>query len=65
MPVAFSLWFIRLSIQLAGSIRLFKNPELAPVGVALIYDPATIAQEEIEEAFGGAVETDDSKGNAS
>ena len=55
VPIAFSLWFIRLMIQLMGSIRLFKNPELAPVGIAEILDAASTAQEEIQETFGDEV----------
>lgn len=52
VPLAFALWWIRLAIQLAGSIRLWRNPDLKPVGVAVIQDVRQVAQEEIEEAFG-------------
>ena len=40
VPIAFSLWFIRLLVQLFGSIRLFINPQLEPVGIAKIMDVA-------------------------
>ncbi|MBV0914120.1 TRAP transporter small permease subunit [Anianabacter salinae] len=46
VPVAFSIWFIRLGIQLAGSIRLLFNPSLAPEGVILIKDAADQARDE-------------------
>ncbi|MEX3008400.1 TRAP transporter small permease [Hoeflea sp. TYP-13] len=63
VPVAFSLWFIRLFIQLAGSIRLFISPGLSPEGVAIHKDVAEQAQEEIEVALGdGASLPDDKSG---
>lgn len=71
VPVAFALWFIRLAIQLAGSVRLFMNPALEPVGVAVILDAAEVAKDEIEEAFGETLDeiaaqaTDSSKEVAS
>jgi TRAP-type C4-dicarboxylate transport system permease small subunit len=52
VPIAFTLWFIRLLIQLVGSVRLFVNPTLEPAGVTLIHDMAVVAQEEIQEALG-------------
>lgn len=57
VPVAFAFWFIRLFIQLIGSIRLFFNPALNPEGVVEIIDVSEQAQEEIQEAFLGE-ETD-------
>lgn len=59
VPVAFSLWFIRLLIQLAGSIRMLINPDLTPEGVVLYKDAAEHAQEEIEVAFGDGPEMPD------
>lgn len=52
VPIAFTLWFIRLSIQLVGSFRLWLNPNLPPAGVAVMHDVAEVAQEEIQETFG-------------
>lgn len=52
VPLAFSLWFIRLSIQLAGSIRMFIDPKREPIGIAKILDTEEVAKDEIEEAFG-------------
>jgi len=52
VPIAFTLWFIRLSIQLTGSVRLFLDPTLAPEGIVLVQDVASVAQDEIHETFG-------------
>jgi TRAP-type C4-dicarboxylate transport system permease small subunit len=54
VPIAFSIWFIRLSIQFVGSIRLFINPTLEPIGIAKIQDVEEVAKDEIKEAFGDA-----------
>lgn len=59
VPIAFSFWWLRLLIQLFGSIRLFFNPELEPVGVALIQTVAEAARDEIEDAFGDEVDQGD------
>jgi TRAP-type C4-dicarboxylate transport system permease small subunit len=56
VPCAFAIWFVRLLIQLAGSIRMFVNPALEPVGIAKILDVETVAKDEIKEAFGEAVD---------
>jgi TRAP-type C4-dicarboxylate transport system permease small subunit len=55
VPIAFALWFVRLSIQLIGSIRLLINPTLYPGGIASIQDVADVAREQIEETFGESV----------
>lgn len=52
VPIAFLIWWIRLFIQFCGSVRLFVNPNLAPVGVVVIQSAAEIAREEIHETFG-------------
>ena len=52
VPVAFAFWFVRLFIQLCGSIRLFINPALEPVAVVVIQSAAEHAREEIHETFG-------------
>ncbi len=54
VPIAFSFWFLRLLIQLAGAIRMFINPNLPEEGVATAKDVAEQAQEEIHGAFGDA-----------
>jgi TRAP-type C4-dicarboxylate transport system permease small subunit len=51
VPVAFVVWFLRLAIQLAGSVRLFINPSLAPEGVVLMKDVAEVAREEALDAL--------------
>lgn len=52
VPIAFALWWLRLAIQLIGSIRLWRNPALEPQGVALVQDVRSVAQDEIGEALG-------------
>ena len=52
VPIAFSAWFIRLGIQLVGSVRLLIHPDAAPAGVVLMKDVAEQAREEIRETFG-------------
>lgn len=52
VPLAFGIWFVRLLIQLAGSVRLVINPALEPVAVVVMKDVAEQAQDEILEAMG-------------
>lgn len=54
--MAFSLWFFRLALQLAGSVRLFIDPSQEPMAVAVIHDGATVAQDEIYETFGDLID---------
>lgn len=59
VPVAFSVWWVRLFIQLCGSIRLFINPKLAPVSVVVVQSAAEHAREEIHETFGDEIDEDE------
>jgi len=52
VPVAFTIWFLRLSVELLGYLRLFITPDADPVGVPIIKSAAEIAQDEITETFG-------------
>ena len=52
VPLAFGIWFVRLLLQLAGSIRLLINPDLVPEAVVIMKDVAEQAQDEIHEAMG-------------
>lgn len=52
VPIAFSLWFLRLAIQLVGSIRLVIYPDATPLGVVVMKDIAEQARQEIHETFG-------------
>ena len=61
VPVAFSAWFIRLAIQLFGSLRLLIDPQATPVGVVLMKDVVEQAREEIRETFGDGGVMDDDK----
>ena len=59
MPIAFAFWFLRLLVQLAGSVRLLINPDQEAVGIAKILHVSEQAQEEIHEAFGDDSESAD------
>lgn len=52
VPVAFAIWWLRLAIQLAGSVRLVIDPSKAPTGVVLMKDVAEQAQDEITDIMG-------------
>jgi len=52
VPLAFSLWFLRLLVQLTGSFRLLLDPTLPRKGVVTIKDVADQAQDEIRDALG-------------
>lgn len=52
VPVALSVLFLRLLLQIYGYARLVANPNRQPYGVPVIQDVEEVAQHEIEEAFG-------------
>lgn len=52
VPLAFTIWWIRIAIQLMGSVRLFIDPSKEPIGVVTIKDVADQAQDEIHEVMG-------------
>ncbi len=58
VPVAFSIWFLRLLIQFWGSVRMFLDPSKTPVAVVTIKHVAEQAQDEIHDIMGD-IETDD------
>ncbi len=64
VPIAFAIWWIRLAIQFAGSLRLFANPDLAPVGVVIAKDVAEQAQDEIHEVMGDDADLPDPEGKS-
>lgn len=61
VPVAFSFWFLRLAVQLAGAVRLFLNPDLAPEGVLIVKDAAEVARDEADEVMGANASHPDAK----
>ena len=63
VPIAFSIWWIRLSVQLLGSVRMFFNPGLQPIGIARIQTVAEQASDEIGEAFVGEVPKNTDRGD--
>ena len=52
VPVALSLLFLRLLLQIYGYARLVADPSRRAVAVPVIEDVEKVAQHEIEEAFG-------------
>lgn len=61
IPVALSLLFLRLLLQIYGYLRLVINPDAEPVAVPVIHDVTETAQHEIEEAFGDEAIAGDKK----
>jgi TRAP-type mannitol/chloroaromatic compound transport system permease small subunit len=62
VPIAFSVWAIRLTIEALGYFRLFVHPGATPVAVPLTLSAAEEAQREIREA--GADRDDDQGGRS-
>lgn len=56
VPVAFSIWWLRLALQLLGYLRLLIDPTGAKVAVVTVKDVAEQAQDEILEATGGVAD---------
>ncbi len=52
VPVALSVLWLRMALQLWGYLRLLLNPDLRPVAVPVVETPEQIAQREIEDVFG-------------
>jgi len=50
VPVAFSLLWLRLLLQLAGYVRLMLRPETTPVAVPVLLSAEELAAKEIEES---------------
>ena len=60
VPVALTVLFLRMLLQLWGYLRLFANPQLRPVAVPVVETAEQIAQREIDEVFGKTGLTADS-----
>lgn len=58
VPVAFSIWFLRLSVQLWGSIRMFLSPDAETIAVVVHKEVAEQAQDEIQDIMGGTEESE-------
>jgi C4-dicarboxylate transporter, DctQ subunit len=50
VPVAFSLLWLRLLVQLAGYVRLVLRPDAPPVAVPVLLSAEELAAKEIEES---------------
>lgn len=62
VPIALSLLFIRLTIQLFGYFRLIAHPTATPVAVPIIKSAAEHAKEEIAEIIHDDAPVDDRPG---
>ena len=61
VPIAFSIWWLRLLVQMMGSIRLFRDPSLEHIGVVTAKDVVDQAQDEIKEVMGDKAVAEDAK----
>ena len=52
VPVALTVLWLRMLLQLWGYLRLFIDPRRRPVAVPVVETPEQIAQREIEDVFG-------------
>lgn len=57
VPLAFTIWWLRLALQLVGSVRLLIDPSKEPIGVVTIKDVADQAQDEIHEVMGESADS--------
>jgi TRAP-type C4-dicarboxylate transport system permease small subunit len=51
VPIAFSVLWLRLFVQLLGFIRLFRNPDATPIAVPVVHSVEEQAVHEIEDAL--------------
>lgn len=61
IPVALSLLFLRLLLQIYGYARLVLDPSRQPVAVPVIHNVEETAKHEIEEALGDDIVAGDTK----
>ncbi len=61
VPVALSLLFLRLLLQIYGYARLVADPLRQPIAVPVIENVEEVARHEIEEAFGDDISEGDAK----
>lgn len=52
VPIAFSIWWIRIALQFVGSMRMALNPDAVPVAVVIAKHVSEQAKDEIEEIMG-------------
>jgi TRAP-type C4-dicarboxylate transport system permease small subunit len=64
VPIAFSIWWVRLALQFVGAVRLVIHPDAEPVAVIIVKDVAEQAQDEIHEVMGDDVDFSDPEGKA-
>ncbi|MEP2533240.1 TRAP transporter small permease [Shimia sp.] len=52
VPIAFTIWWVRLALQFVGALRLAIFPDATPIAVVVAKDVAEQAQDEIHEVMG-------------
>jgi len=64
VPIAFSIWWVRLALQSAGALRLVLHPGAAPIAVIVAKDVAEQAKDEIHEVMGAEADLPDPEGKS-
>lgn len=64
VPIAFSIWWVRLALQFVGAVRLAIYPDATPVAVVVAKDVAEQAQDEIHEVMGDEEELSGPEGKS-
>jgi len=64
VPIAFSIWWVRLALQSAGALRLVLHPGAAPIAVIVAKDVAEQAKDEIHEVMGAEANLPDPEGKS-
>lgn len=64
VPIAFSIWWVRLALQFAGALRLAIYPDAKPIAVIEVKDVAEQAQDEIHEVMGDDVDVINAEGKS-
>jgi len=62
VPIAFSIWWVRLALQFVGALRLVVYPDAVPIAVIVAKDVAEQAQDEIHEVMGDDLDLPDPEG---
>jgi len=59
VPIAFSIWWVRLALQCAGALRLVLRPDATPIAVVVAKEVAEQAKDEIHEIMGAEADLSD------
>jgi len=59
VPIAFSIWWVRLALQCVGALRLVLRPDATPIAVVVAKEVAEQAKDEIHEIMGAKADISD------